>query len=88
MTAPLRRAIRTRLPSASFLIPTRVGFFVSGVAGTVSGIFESGALFFWLNHYCEVVFLPIVGISVTLWYVDLRVRREAADLIEGEIVPA
>jgi hypothetical protein len=71
-----------------FFLLLFVSFFVSGVAGAVAGLFDSGALFFWLNHYCEVVFLPIVGISITLWYVDLRVRREAVDLIEGEIALA
>ena len=53
-----------------------------------ASLFQSEALFFWLNHYCEVLFLPVVGISITLWYVDLRVRREAADLVEGEITLA
>lgn len=71
-----------------FFVLTFVGVFVSGVAGAVAGLFESEALFFWLNHYCEVLFLPVVGISITLWYVDLRVRREAADLVEGEIALA
>jgi len=71
-----------------FFVLTFVGVFVSGVAGTFAGLFGSEALFFWLNHYCEVLFLPVVGISVTLWYVDLRVRREAADLVEGEITLA
>lgn len=71
-----------------FFVMLFVSFFVSAIAWVVAELFESGAAWFWMQHYCEVVFLPVVGISVTLWYVDLRVRREAADLLDGEIALA
>ena len=71
-----------------FFIGLFVSLFVGAVTGAVTAVLDSGAAWFWLNHYCEVLFLPIVGISVTLWYFDLRIRREAADLIEGEIALA
>lgn len=71
-----------------FFVYLFVTFFVVAVTSAGAAVLDSMATLFWLNHYCEVLFLPVVGISVTLWYVDLRVRREAADLGEGEIVLA
>jgi hypothetical protein len=71
-----------------FFVFLFVSFFSQAVSGSVAIVVEDGSIWFWMNHYAEVIFLPIVGISVTLWYIDLRIRREGADLIEGEIALA
>ncbi len=68
-----------------FFVGLFVMFFVGAVTSAVAAALDSSAAWFWLNHYCEVLLLPIVGISVTLWYIDLRVRREAADLAKDAI---
>jgi len=71
-----------------FFVFLFVGFFVQAVSGGIAALVGSGSIWFWVNHYAEVIFLPIVGISVTLWYIDLRIRREGADLLDSEITLA
>ncbi len=71
-----------------FFVYLFVGFFVQAASGGISALIGSESAWFWINHYAEVVFLPVVGISVTLWYIDLRIRREGADLLQDEIALA
>jgi hypothetical protein len=56
---------------------------VSTVVGAASiagyALSSSFAVPFALQHYAEVLFLPVIGGGFALWYYDLRVRREGAD---------
>ncbi len=63
-----------------FVVGTFLSFFVLAAATGVGLLADSWELGFWANHYCEVLFLPVYGVAVVLWYLDLRVRREGADL--------
>ena len=51
------------------------------VASLAAGIiWKSFAVGFVVNHYAEVLFLPVIGTACALWYLDVRVRREGIDL--------
>lgn len=72
----------------AFFVYMFVGIFVGGVTGVVALVaanfgIEADAALFWLQHYAEVVVLPVSGLAVALWYLDLRVRREGLDLSVG-----
>lgn len=68
-----------------------LSFFVSAI--TVACLYAGGmaeatgfadvslAPAFWAQHYAEVAVLPVLGASVTLWYLDLRTRREGIDMV-------
>jgi len=54
---------------------------VVGVLSLAAGLLaESVGIGFVANQYAEVLFLPVVGTCCALWYMDLIVRREGADL--------
>ncbi len=61
-----------------------VSVFVSAVSVALALLIDSVAAVYWVQHYAEVLFLPISGIGAALWYIDLRVRREALDLLPAE----
>jgi hypothetical protein len=57
---------------------------VVGVVALAAGVaVKSYGVPYVLNHWAEVLFLPVIGIGYALWYVDLRVRREGADFEES-----
>lgn len=62
--------------------------FVSAVVGVATAAAyvasSSFAVLSVINHFAEVVFLPVPGIAFALWYADLRVRREGLDFERRE----
>ena len=44
-------------------------------------LLKSWAAVFWLQHYAEVIFHPVLGLGYVFWYFDLRTRREGLDLL-------
>lgn len=68
------------------------GALLTGAVMGVGQYFDqSGAVGFWAQHYGELLVLPAYGVGTTLWYFDLRVRREGLDLeaaLHGGVVPA
>jgi preprotein translocase subunit SecG len=56
---------------------------VSAVSLAGGLVAKSFGVWFVLQHYAEVMFLPVIGIAFSLWYLDLRVRREGLDLTEA-----
>ena len=71
-----------------FFVYTFVTLFVSGGAVAAWSIFGSDVVLYWLNYYLEVLFLPALGIATALWTLDLRARREGADLLSREVALA
>lgn len=67
----------TFLVTVCLLLLAFLDLFVASVLGVA---FESFAVFWVVQHYVEVLLLPVVGLAFALWYADLRVRREALDL--------
>jgi hypothetical protein len=74
----------------AFFLWCFVTFFVSGISAVClfgGAMLESTgfadmslAPAFWAQHYAEVAILPVLGAGVTLWYIDLRTRREGIDM--------
>lgn len=57
------------------------GFVLQSVLGSGIAWFDrSLESAFWAQHYGELLILPAYGIGATLWYADLLVRRDGADL--------
>lgn len=71
-----------------FVILTIVSFVTSFVSVTAAALTRSFGVLWVLQHYVEVVLLPVVGIAFALWYADLCVRREALDLLPEAESPA
>jgi hypothetical protein len=59
--------------------------FLSVVFGSATAVatLASGSkgAWYWAQSYAEALFLPVWGLGVSLWYADLRARREGADLV-------
>lgn len=64
----------------TFAVLVLVSIVVSVVVLLGGWGFRSFGVAYVLQHYAEVIFLPVIGLSFALWYFDLRVRREGADL--------
>jgi hypothetical protein len=54
-----------------------VGDLAAAAAGMLLGRTEGA--WFWANHYAETLLLPVIGLGLSFWYADLRVRREGLD---------
>lgn len=60
-----------------------IGFlmiFESAATTPLSVLAPDSGHWYWVQHCAEAVLLPLVGLGRALWYFELRVRREGADL--------
>jgi hypothetical protein len=63
-----------------FFLLSFVGIVNLGAAALATIFVSTSGGWFWAQHYSEALIGPVWGLSIALWFHDLRVRREGADL--------
>ena len=63
-----------------FFLLSFVGIVNLGVAALATVFVSTAGGWFWAQHYSEALIGPVWGLGIALWFHDLRVRREGADL--------